>query len=112
LDYKYKKKEVDKMAENDQSKTVAIVSYITLIGWIIALIMNQSKKTDLGSFHIRQALLIYIVGIILWWVPVVGWLLNIAVFVFWIMGLVYAAQGQKKEVPVLGSLAQNWFKGL
>jgi uncharacterized membrane protein len=101
------------MAKNDdQSKVVAIVSYITLIGWIIALIMNQSKKTDLGSFHIRQALLIYIVGFILWWIPIIGWLLNIAVFVFWIMGLVYAAQGQQKEVPVLGSLAQKWFKSL
>ncbi|MBW2981248.1 hypothetical protein KY343_00065 [Candidatus Woesearchaeota archaeon] len=100
------------MAKEDQSKIVAIVSYITLIGWIIALIMNQSKKTELGSFHIRQALLIYIVWFIFWWIPVIGWILNIVVFVFWIMGLVYAAQGQKKEVPLLGPLAQKWFKAL
>ena len=100
------------MAEDNQSKTVAIVSYITPIGWIIALIMNQSKKTDLGSFHIRQALLLFIVWFVLSFVPVVGWLLNIVILVFIIMGLVYAAQGQKKEVPVLGSLAQKWFKGL
>ena len=96
----------------DQSKLVAILSYITLIGWVIALILNMQKKTELGSFHIRQALLIMIAGIILWWIPVVGWLLNIVVFIFWIMGLVYAIQGQKKEVPVIGKYAQQWFKGL
>jgi uncharacterized membrane protein len=100
------------MAKDDQSKVVAIISYITPIGWIIALILNQSKKTDLGSFHIRQALLLMIAGIILSWIPVVGWILAIAVFVFWIMGLVYAVQGEKKEVPLIGAYAQQWFKGL
>ena len=100
------------MAKDDQSKVIAIVSYITPIGWIIALILNQSKKTDLGSFHIRQALLLMVAGIILSWIPVVGWILAIAVFVFWIMGLVYAVQGEKKEVPLIGAYAQQWFKGL
>jgi len=98
--------------EDDQSKIVAIVSYITLIGWIIALILNQSKKTELGSFHIRQALLIYIIWFILWWIPVVGWILNIVVFVFWVMGLVSAIQCEQNEVPIIGPLAQQWFKGL
>ena len=53
------------MAKDDQSKVVAIVSYITIIGWIIALILNQSKKTELGSFHVRQALLLWICWFIL-----------------------------------------------
>ena len=53
----------------DQSKLVAILSYITFIGWIIALVLNQSKKTELGSFHVRQALLIMIAGIVLMWIP-------------------------------------------
>jgi len=100
------------MAKDDQAKLVAILSYITLVGWIIALILNMNKKTDLGSFHLRQALLLVIAWIIFWWIPVIGWLLNIVVLVFAIMGLVYAIQGQKKEVPIVGSLAQQWFKGL
>ena len=96
----------------DQSKLVAILSYITLIGWIIALIMNMSKKTELGSFHIRQALILVLANIILWWIPVIGWLLQVVVLIFWVMGLVYAIQGQKKEIPLIGSYAQQWFKGL
>jgi uncharacterized membrane protein len=98
--------------QQDQSKLVAIISYITLVGWIIALVLNQSNKTDLGSFHIRQALLIMIASVVLWWIPFIGWILNIVVFIFWIMGLVYAIQGQMKEVPLLGAWAQQWFKGL
>ena len=96
----------------DQSKLVAILSYITLIGWIIALILNMNKKTELGSFHIRQALLLVILNIVLWWIPVIGWILQVVVLVLWVMGLVYAVQGQMKEIPLIGKYAQQWFKGL
>ena len=37
-----------------EGKTIAIISYITIIGLIIAFIMNQSKKNSFASFHIRQ----------------------------------------------------------
>ena len=53
------------MAKNDNAKLVAILSYITLIGWIVALILNQQKKTPLGSFHVRQALMIMLTSIVL-----------------------------------------------
>jgi len=96
----------------DQSKLVAILSYITLIGWIIALILNMQKKTELGSFHIRQALLLVIANVVLWWIPVIGWILQVGVLVLWVMGLVYAVQGQMKEIPLIGKYAQQWFKGL
>ncbi|MFW5990589.1 MAG: hypothetical protein ACOCQX_00005 [Candidatus Nanoarchaeia archaeon] len=88
---------------------VAILSYITIIGWIIALVLHQENKTSLGSFHLRQALLLMIAGLVLTFIPIIGWLLNIVVFVFWIMGLVYAIQKQEKEVPLIGGLAQQWF---
>ena len=98
--------------KQDNAKLVAILSYITLIGWIIALILNQQNKTSLGSFHIRQTLLIMIAGIVLSWIPLVGWILSIILFIFWIMGLIYAIKGEEKEVPLIGGLAQQWFKGL
>ncbi len=101
------------MAEkSDQSKLVAILSYITIIGWVIALILNLNNKTGLGSFHIRQTLMIMLVGVVLSLLGVIGKLLSIVLFIFWIMGLVYAIQGQQKEIPLIGKLAQDWFKGL
>jgi uncharacterized membrane protein len=95
----------------DEGKTIAIISYITWIGWIIALIMNMEKKNDFARFHIRQTLLIFI-GSILAWIPFIGWIWGIFLFVLWIIGLIAAINGEKKEVPVLGHLAQEWFKGI
>ena len=37
-------------------KGVAIIAHLWWVGWIIALLMNSSNKTELGSFYIRQNL--------------------------------------------------------
>ncbi len=93
-------------------KNVAIIAHITLIGWIIALVMNNSNKSELGSFYIRQMLGLIIISFILYFIPVVGWILNLALIVFWIMSLVGAFSGEKKLTPILGTYFQDWFKSL
>lgn len=103
---------------SDNGKTVAIISYITLVGWIIALIMNNSNKTEFGSFHIRQSLGIILVAIALAIlnafidIPMLGWIIQIAILVYWILGFIGALQGEKKPVPLLGEQFQEWFKGV
>jgi uncharacterized membrane protein len=99
------------MAKTD-GKTIAIVSYITIIGWVVALIMNQSHKDKLASYHIRQTLLLYIAWVVLSWIPYIGVVLSIILFILWIIGLIGAINGEQKEIPILGKLAQDWFKGL
>lgn len=37
-----------------EAKNVAVIAHITLIGWVIALIMNSNKKTEFGSFYINK----------------------------------------------------------
>jgi uncharacterized membrane protein len=105
-----------------EDRTVAILSYITIIGFIIAIVMHGSKKTQLGSFHLRQALGLFVTGvgfglcvIILAFIPIIGWL---AILLGWlslltllIMGLIGAASGQQKPVPVMGVYYQKWFAG-
>jgi uncharacterized membrane protein len=111
--------------QEDPGKTIAIISYCTLIGFVIALIMNgeQKNKSELGVFHIRQALGIFLTSfaigfasIILVFIPIIGWLAimgaYITIFVFWIMALISAVGGEKKAVPLLGNFYQNLFKGI
>lgn len=111
--------------KQDPGKTVGIIAYCTLIGFIIALVMNgdQKNKSELGLFHIRQALGIFltffaigIASIILVFIPIIGWLAILVAyitnFVFWIMGLVAAINAEKKTVPLLGNFYQNLFKGI
>ena len=104
----------------DNGKTIAILSYITLIGWIIALVMHGNNKTSLGAYHLRQGLGIMILGIAitiiripLIFIPFLGWILglglSLGLLAFWIMGLISAVNEEEKPLPLVGSLFQNWF---
>ena len=101
-------------------KNIAIVSYLFMIGWIIALLShNDSKqKESIGAFHLRQSLGIMLTGIVLTAVPpyigvaFASSIAGIAVMVLWIIGFVAAVQGEEKEVPIVGKLYQEWFKGI
>ncbi|MCL6274602.1 YtxH domain-containing protein [Muricauda sp. 2012CJ35-5] len=100
-------------ANNPESgKTVAIVAHLTLIGWIIAIIMNSSNKTELGSFYVRQVLGIFLVGLVLGFIPIVNLIAWIFPFILWIVSLIGAINGKQKPVFLVGEYFQNWFKGL
>ena len=68
----------------EKSKLLAVVSYITWVGWIIALIMRD-KNDSLVSCHLNQALMLNIVctigsiisrfGLI---GGIIGWVINAA----------------------------------
>jgi len=109
------KDDVDKAfsPENPESgKTVAIIAHLTLIGWIIAIIMNSSNKTEVGSFYIRQVLGIFLVGFVIGIIPVVnliGWIFPL---VLWVISLIGAINGNQKPVFLVGEYFQNWFKSL
>jgi uncharacterized membrane protein len=99
-----------------EDKTVAIVAYFTLIGFIVAIVLHGNKKTKLGAYHLRQMLGLiltsFAAGIIMA-IPVLGWLLIIPLWIFllvlWIPGLMAAINGQMKPTLLLGEHYQKWF---
>lgn len=100
-------------------KTMGILSYVTIIGLIVAIIMNNDKKNPFASFHIRQSLGIGITGLALAFInilPIVGWIIYfVGLFIIlcmWIMGLLSAVNGKKTPVFLLGEKYQLWFKDL
>ncbi|TYK64554.1 DUF4870 domain-containing protein [Colwellia echini] len=86
---------------------VAVTSYFTLVGWIIAMLANDKYKSDLARFHLRQSIGLIITGAILSLIPLIGWLLNIAIIIAWVTGLYYAIQGQEHKVPLVGDFYQK-----
>ena len=110
----------------DNSRTVALLSYITIIGWVIAFVMNSSQKSSLGAYHLRQAIFLYIISIALYiarimflFVPFLFWLISIlflfvsvGLFVLWILGLIAAINGEQKPMPIIGAKAQQLFHGI
>ena len=98
-------------------KTKSIVSHLFGIGWIIALVLNQSDKGDNTSFYLRQnlgliviSLAAYVIGIISLWM--IYMILSIVIFVLWVISLLGAVSGEKKPVPIFGDMFQSWFKGI
>ena len=107
------------MENLDKSKNTAIIAYLTIIGSVIAIFMNQEEnKSEFASFHIRQALglfisfflLGYFVGYANSWTTTSAFYLFY--FILWIFGFSGALQGQKKELPLVGGFFQNLFKNL
>ena len=114
----------------DNGKTVGIISYLTIIGWLVALLaMHNDKKTELGSYQLRQTLLLYIIGIAFYiirvalfttffltggWFLGVGlvWIINLGLFVLWLIGFIGAVNGEKKPIPLIGEKAQSMFSGI
>jgi len=95
-------------------KNVAIIAHIWWIGWIIALIMNNGdKKTEYGSFYIRQMLGILLFSFLAWIpIPFFPFIIGILGLILWIMSLIGSLSGEKKPVFILGELFQDWFKSL
>ena len=41
-------------ASGIDGKTIAIISYLTWIGWIIAFVLYNSNKSKLAAYHLRK----------------------------------------------------------
>lgn len=104
--------ENDVNAVSKDGKNIALIAHLTLIGWIIALVMNNNTKSEFGSFYIRQVLGLGLTGLVLSFIPILGWIVSLGIFVLWIMSLISALNGEKKLTPVLGAYYQDWFKSL
>lgn len=82
-------------------KTTGIVAYITWIGLLIAFITGDKEG---AKFHLNQALVVWIAGLLCGFIPLVGWIGSLFCLVCAIIGLISAINGTEKEVPLLGKI--------
>ena len=84
------------------NKDSAALSY----AWILAVfIFFWKKDSPYVRFHARQALVLFILSLLLWPIPYVGHYLDLAVLALCILGFLNAADGKQKSLPVIGSIA-------
>ncbi|MFC4632524.1 DUF4870 domain-containing protein [Dokdonia ponticola] len=99
-------------------KTTAIIAYVTFIGLIIAMVMNDAQRSNLVSYHIRNMIGLSLISAgfgVLGWIGFPGLLLSgfgIVLMILWFIGFVGALKGEKQEIPVLGKYFQDWFKSI
>lgn len=90
-------------------KATDIVSYITIIGWLIAYLAGDKENC---KFHLNQSLVLNVAEIILsilarifsGFLGVIFAIVDIILFVLWIIGLVRAVKGDEKPIPILGGI--------
>ena len=99
-------------------KSTAFISYLGVLGLLIAYLNNKQLKSDFVSFHIRQSLLLSVVFFILgypagnfdnWTVTLAFW---IAFIVLNIYGIATALTGSMTAVPMFGIFFQKIFKNI
>ena len=98
-------------------KTMAFVSYLTLLGLLIIYPKNNPKNSFV-SFHIRQSLGLWLTFFILgntvgnfdsWWITLLFWAFFM-VLIFY--GISSALTGKTTALPLVGKFYQNIFKNL
>lgn len=105
------------VANAQDDKLIGILSYLGLL-WIVAFILYGNKKTEYNKFHVKEGLgliifwvAIYIVNFIFMRIPILNliwWLIAIFIWIFImviaIIGIINAANGNQKPLPLIGKL--------
>ena len=102
----------DSKSDAEENKVFAILAYIGILVLVPILAAPNSK---FARYHANQGLILLIVGVVLSIVgallnliPVVGWVFMLLFEVAWlilaILGIVNAAKGEEKPLPVIGGL--------
>jgi uncharacterized membrane protein len=96
-----------------KNKGMEIVAYIVFF----VPFFTDAKDDPFVKYHIKQGLVLFICSIVVWLVvnviPVVGMLLlapvlDIAILILMIIGIINASNGVEKPLPLIGHFAENF----
>jgi uncharacterized membrane protein len=98
-----------------KDQNAAMISYLTIIGALIAMSMNSHEKNTFARFHIRQAFgihLLYIVTVLVVkdYLDAISYGFILLFYLFlWGHGFWNAIQSKMTLTPFIGSYFQKWF---
>ena len=83
-----------------------------VLGWITGTIfILLETESKLVRYHAMQSIIVFgiltVAGIILGFVPYIGWLVPAVSFILWVVLMVKAYQGAKYKLPWAGNLAEK-----
>lgn len=98
-----------------QNKAMAILAYFS---WLVLIPLFCARESRFARFHVNQGLVLAIVEVlinVLFWplrrIWLIGWifaviyaLVGICVFILFVLGVVNAANGRAKELPIIGGI--------
>ncbi len=107
------------MVKKDSNvKIVSILAYF-LIGIIWYFADGKVRKNQIAKFHVKQALNLFIINVVLSIVAsmflfglfgLLSGIINLAMLVFWILGLINAINQNKAAIPIIGQFAEKYLR--
>ncbi|MEK7167541.1 MAG: DUF4870 domain-containing protein [Patescibacteria group bacterium] len=91
----------------EENKAVAALSYL----WILCLVPLLVKRdSPFAQAHAKQGLALFIIEIIgslIFWIPLIGWLLWLIVAIVSLIALVKTLQGGYWEIPGIKAILEK-----
>lgn len=91
-----------------ENKVMGILAYI---GILVLIPLLTAKESEFAQYHAKQGLNLFIIGIansIFINIPIIGWIggsvIALGLFVIAIIGIINAANGEMKELPIIGGI--------
>lgn len=89
---------------------------LAFVTGIVFLVVE--KKSSFVKFHAMQSTItfiaLFIVNIILMWIPFFGWMLSSVIglvsLILWLVLMLKAYQGEKFKLPIIGDIAEKQLK--
>jgi len=110
-------KETQPQAPSAKGKNVgmAVVAYIL---FFIPL-LTEAKNDPFVKYHVKQGLALFIAAIVVWivnsillFIPILGWMLSwlfsLFLLILVIIGIMNAARGEQKPLPVIGKFGEKF----
>ena len=91
-------------ADIEQNKDIAAFSYLWMMSVVVYFLR---KKSPFVRFHAKQAMVLFLLSVIVWFVPLINRFLELGVLCLMVFGFINAAQGLRKDVPIVGPLSRG-----
>ncbi|WP_129713570.1 DUF4870 domain-containing protein [Pedobacter sp. SYP-B3415] len=105
-----------------KNKTLAIVAYITIIGWIISYLeyKKRADKDALVGYHLEQSLGLIILSVLLGIASsivvailpgayILSLVVSLGTFILMLLGIIAANNEARKPLPLVGKMFEGKF---
>ena len=102
---------------SNQKGNQTLMGVLSYLGILIIIPFFMAKGNPFVKFHIKQGLVLVVIELIVWVLRSMFWpysyfmfspmqIINLAVLVFVIIGIVNVVQGKEKELPLIGHFSR------
>jgi uncharacterized membrane protein len=83
-----------------------------ILGFVSGIVfLVVEKESSFVKFHARQStvtfLILLVISLVFGWIPVIGFLVLIAILILWLFLMIKALQGERYLLPIVGQLVEE-----